>query len=158
MPDFSLVCPHCGGAIMAQTVAQTSLNLGASAEIAHDSKTLDLAVRKGYNQGYDQDFLGFWDVYPLKRDKRKAEKAWRNAVRRLGANPGANAETAKAQIIAGAIQYRDDPNRLDEFTKYAEGWLNGDGWEDDPLPKRNGHRAAPDRPKLALERLRRKER
>jgi len=23
-----------------------------------------------------------------------------------------------------------------QFTKYAEGWLNGDGWLDDPLPPR----------------------
>ena len=41
-----------------------------------------------------------------------------------------------AQILAGAIRYRDDPNRVDQFTKYAEGWLNADGWEDEPLPPR----------------------
>lgn len=145
MPDFTLSCPDCGGAIRhscgaipPQMVAQTSLNVGANPEIAHVLELPSSSSKKSYNQGYEQDFLGFWDVYPLKRDKRKAQKAWRNAVARLGANPGANATLAKAQIIAGAIAYRDDPNRVDEFTKYAEGWLNGDGWEDDPLPSRNG--------------------
>ena len=65
-----------------------------------------------------------------------SSQPWRNAVARAGAIDGANATLAMAQIIAGAIRYRDDPNRLPEFTKYAEGWLNGDGWEDEPLPVR----------------------
>jgi hypothetical protein len=148
MPDVTLSCPDCGGAIFHSCGAiaganqpQSLAQSGARAQIAHVLELPGLAPKKVYNQGYDQDFLGFWDVYPLKRDKKKAAKAWRNAWRRLGAISGANEVAAKAQIIAGAIAYRDDPNRLDEFTKYAEGWLNGDCWDDDPLPVRNnGHR------------------
>jgi hypothetical protein len=111
------------------------------AQIAQVSKSLkgpSPNKGKSYNQGYNAQFLEFWKVYPLRRDKRKAEKAWRNAVARLGANAD-----ARAAIIAGAIRYRDDPNRLDQFTKYAEGWLNADGWEDEPLPTRlNGKEPA----------------
>lgn len=76
--------------------------------------------------GYPEAFEQFWTHYPIKRDKGKALKAWKRAIDR------ADNDT----IIAGAIRYRDDPNRVDAYTKYAEGWLNGDGWEDDPLPAR----------------------
>jgi len=76
-------------------------------------------------------FEEFWETYPRHRDKRKAEKAFVNAVKR------ADADT----IIAGANRYALDPNRVEQFTKYAEGWLNGDGWLDEPLPPRNGSHA-----------------
>lgn len=84
------------------------------------------SVRKSQRQTYPDEFLNFWDQYPLKRDKGKALKAWRNAIKR------ADNDT----IVAGVARYRDDPNREDGYTKYAEGWLNGDGWEDEPLPDR----------------------
>jgi hypothetical protein len=72
-------------------------------------------------------FDDFWASYPRRRDRRKAEKAFANALKR------ADADT----IIAGADRYTNDPNRSEQFTKYAEGWLNGDGWLDEPLPLRN---------------------
>jgi hypothetical protein len=31
--------------------------------------------------------------------------------------------------------YKNDPNRLDEFTKYPASWLNADSWENGPLPE-----------------------
>lgn len=71
-------------------------------------------------------FQEFWDAYPLRRDRRKAEKAFRNALKRAGAD----------EIIAGARRYEADPNRAAQYTKYAEGWLNADGWLDEPLPAR----------------------
>lgn len=73
------------------------------------------------------DFEAFWAVYPRKAGKRAAREAWAKAVKR--ANP--------ADIIAGAVRYRDDPNRDDAYTKYPQGWLNADRWEDDPLPDRH---------------------
>ena len=84
------------------------------------------SMRKPAQQAYPDEFLFFWDQYPLKRDKGKALKAWKNAIKR----------SDNEAIINGAIRYRDDPNREDQYTKYAEGWLNGDGWEDEPLPER----------------------
>lgn len=77
---------------------------------------------------YPEQFEDFWNAYPIKRDKGKALKAWKNATKR------ADPDT----ILAGATRYREDPNRSDQYTKYAEGWLNGDGWEDEPLPARAG--------------------
>jgi len=78
-------------------------------------------------------FAEFWDAYPRRRDRRKAEKAFAAALKR------ADPET----IIAGAHRYATDPNREEQFTKYAEGWLNGDGWLDEPLPRRNGNHGPP---------------
>lgn len=78
--------------------------------------------------GYPEAFETFWNQYPIKRDKGKALKAWEKATER------ANPDT----ILNGATRYREDPNRSDQYTKYAEGWLNGDGWEDEPLPTRTG--------------------
>jgi hypothetical protein len=166
MADIAITCPDCGTEtgyswteLVAQSLAQTGANrganlaqisdTGANAEIAHGSKDFSSRASSkksvSYNKGYDQGFLVFWDVYPLKRGKRKAQNAWLKAVRRISWEPGANMSTAMAQILAGAVRYRDDPNRVDEFTKYAEGWLNGDGWEDEPLPQRlNGK--APTKP------------
>ncbi len=157
---MSVSCPHCGGEIVALTGGSSPFpgwrNPDApdaisvtqpltQPRVAHGSKDLSSSPKTTpYNQGYTRNFADFWEVYPRHRDKRKAFKAWRNAVARLGATAD-----ARAAIIAGAIRYRDDPNRLDEFTKYAEGWLNGDGWEDEPLPARlnpNGRSPDPPRP------------
>jgi hypothetical protein len=131
MTDFR--CPNCG-AILHECVAQSPEPSGAIPDatvaqnggIAHVSKASTKDGRQTYNQDYPAQFVEFWQAYPLHRDKRKALKAWRNAIRR----------GAIAEILAGAISYRNDPNRLAQFTKYAEGWLNGDGWLDDPLPPR----------------------
>jgi hypothetical protein len=69
-------------------------------------------------------FAAFWDAYPVKRDKPKALKAFERAARRAPAE----------RIVAGARRYRDDPNRDPTKTKYPEGWLNGDRWDDPDLP------------------------
>ena len=75
---------------------------------------------------YPPAFETFWAVYPIKRGKGKALKAWQRAIKR--SSPDA--------INAGAQRYKDDPNRDDGYTKYAEGWLNADGWLDEALPDR----------------------
>lgn len=139
-----VACPECGSLHLCgrESGATTRRNLaqppGAnrrksdaspeSAGFAHGSEVLEPSTRKGqsYNLGYEPAFEKFWSIYPLHRDKRKAQKAWRNAIHRASAT----------DINAGATRYRNDPNRLAQYTKYAEGWLNGDGWEDEPLPPR----------------------
>lgn len=79
------------------------------------------------------DFDAFWSVYPRKASKAGARKAWDKAVKKT--NPRA--------IIAGAERYRDDPNRVDEFTKHAPTWLNGECWDDEPLPPRGRSKDSP---------------
>jgi hypothetical protein len=70
-------------------------------------------------------FNEFWKEYPRKLDKGKAVKAFASALTRASLE----------DILAGAIQYKNDPNRLDEFTKYPASWLNADSWENGPLPE-----------------------
>lgn len=69
-------------------------------------------------------FKEFWNEYPRKLDKGKALKAFKSALTRASFE----------DILAGAIMYRDDPNRLADFTKYPATWLNADAWENGPLP------------------------
>lgn len=74
------------------------------------------------------DFDRFWSVYPRKTAIGAARKAWPKALKTADADA----------IVAGAIRYRDDPNRDPSFTAHASTWLNQERWNDDPLPVRNG--------------------
>lgn len=76
----------------------------------------------------DAMFEEFYRAYPRHVAPGAARKAYNNALKR------ATPET----ILAGALRYRDDPNRSDEFTKHPSTWLNQDCWGDDPLPARGG--------------------
>ena len=69
-------------------------------------------------------FDEFWKEFPLKKDKGKAIKSFRSAMTRATFD----------QILAGAIAYRNDPNRKPEFTKYPATWLNADSWENEIAP------------------------
>jgi hypothetical protein len=77
------------------------------------------------------EFAEFWQTYPRKDGKRKAETKYRAAVKR------AKPET----ILAGAQRYRDDPNRRPQFTAMATTWLERDGWDDGPIPGDSGNAA-----------------
>lgn len=72
----------------------------------------------------DVQFNQFWAVYPKKQDKALAKRSFEKAITRASFDV----------IIAGAEQYRDDPNRDPLFTKNPSTWLNADAWENDPLP------------------------
>lgn len=76
----------------------------------------------------DRDFESFWDVYPRKEGKGHARRAWEKAQTKAPA----------AKIILGAKRYLDDPNREKQFTRLAATWLNGECWDDEPLPKKPG--------------------
>lgn len=69
-------------------------------------------------------FKEFWKEYPRKLDKGKAERAFKSALTRASFE----------DVLAGVIQYANDPNRIDEYTKYPATWLNADSWENGPLP------------------------
>lgn len=76
-------------------------------------------------------FDEFWAVFPLRRGKAPAEKAWSKAVR----------STDPETIISGAARYRDELASLPDppKTKWPQGWLTDRRWEDEPLPASNGH-------------------
>ncbi len=71
-------------------------------------------------------FDDFWNVYPRKVGKQAAMKAYLKAM-----------QIAKSEeIIAGAIRYANDPNRVDAFTAHPTTWLNAGRWNDPALPAR----------------------
>ena len=78
----------------------------------------------------DADFDAFWAVYPRKSGKIDARKAWDQVL----------ASADAATIIAGALRYRDDPNREAAYTAHPGTWLRAGRWEDDPLPPRSAGR------------------
>ena len=75
--------------------------------------------------GYTDEFEAFWAIYPLKLDERTAFKAFTRALKRVKLDV----------IMAGVRKYADDPNLPEpRFIKHASTWLNGDGWDNPPLP------------------------
>lgn len=79
--------------------------------------------RQAYDYGDDQDFLRFWSAFPEKSGKPAAYKAWLAALAR-GADP--------EFIITAAKRYADDPRRDPRHTKYPQGWLNDERYNDYP--------------------------
>lgn len=73
-------------------------------------------------------FAAFWEVYPRKVGKRRAESAHRSALGR-----------AEAGVIhEGATRLAEDPNLPEsQFIPHPTTWLNRDGWLDEPLPPRS---------------------
>ena len=70
-------------------------------------------------------FSEFWNDYPRKSDKRAALRAFKSALNRASFE----------EILAGAIRYAKDPNLPDtKYIKHPATWLNGDAWENGPLP------------------------
>lgn len=79
--------------------------------------------RQAYDYGDDQDFLRFWAAFPERSGKPAAYKAWLAAIAR-GADP--------EFIITAAKRYADDPRRNPKHTKYPQGWLNDERYNDYP--------------------------
>lgn len=79
--------------------------------------------RQAYDYGDDQDFLRFWAAFPQKSGKPAAYKSWLAALVR-GADP--------ELIITAAKRYADDPSRNPRHTKYPQGWLNDERYNDAP--------------------------
>lgn len=73
-------------------------------------------------------FDAFWSVYPAegRREKPRARLKFAKAAERAPVTT----------IIAGAVRYRDDPNREPRYTKHAATWLHNDCWEDPALTPR----------------------
>lgn len=89
-------------------------------------------------------FEEFWAIYPRRADKPAAIKAWAKATQKADVDV----------ILAGTHRYASDPNRVDQFTKHPGPWLNAEGWNDAPLPDRNGAATAVESPTERINRLR----
>lgn len=81
-----------------------------------------------------KSFAEFWAVYPKRKAKGAAERAYRAALKKVTAE----------RLLVAATSYRDDSARQRndaKFTKYPATWLNGGCWDDEPdQPTRTGPR------------------
>lgn len=112
-----------------------------------DAPVLDLAVPEppptGPAHQATLEFAEFWDAYPRKAGKQAARKAWDRSVKKV---------SNSYEITEAARRFRDDPNRVDQFTPHPATWLNQGRWEDDPLPARtDGARSIDDRVRGAFD-------
>ncbi len=89
------------------------------------------------------DFEDWWKVYPLKKDKGTARRAFARAAKKASIHV----------LVAAARAYREDPNREQAFTKYPATWLNAESWENGALPERGGRPGAIDMGRAASELL-----
>lgn len=85
------------------------------------------------DEDYPIEFEQFWQTYPRKTGKRKAYAAWRKARRK----------TNNTFLIAKASRYAADPNREPGYTLTPANWLDGEHWDDDPLPAKPEPTARP---------------
>ena len=85
------------------------------------------------DEEYPLGFEQFWETYPRKNGKRKAFEAWRKARRK----------TNNTFLISKAAQYAADPNREPGYTLTPANWLDGEHWDDDPLPAKPEPTARP---------------
>lgn len=99
----------------------------ADKNVRRGDKNVALTITKEQELKNKKDvFDQFWNLYPKRADKRKAQTALESALKRA----------TLSTILEGVEKYRDDPNRNPQFTKNPATWLNADAWENDPLPAR----------------------
>lgn len=86
--------------------------------------------RQNYDYDQDEAFSRFWAVYPNPKGKPEAFAAWLRATAERGADP--------EFIIRAAVRFARDPFRNPEKTKFPQGWLNGERYNDypDDMPDR----------------------
>lgn len=74
-------------------------------------------------------FDEFWQVYPNRKARGAAARAWKAAIKK--ADPDV--------IIAAAEAYAADPKRDPQFTAHGSTWLNAERWLDEvEAPKQSG--------------------
>lgn len=70
----------------------------------------------------EADFEAFWAEYPTKKSKAAARRAFGKALATAG---------SLDVLVQGARRYANDPNRDPKKSKYAQGWLNDERWNDE---------------------------
>lgn len=101
----------------------TGVGVGDRSSSGKSANALSTRTRASNHatDAYTPEFEAFWQVYPRKKGKRAAWKAWKAALKR--ANPEAIIDAAKAEAKR--------PCEL-KYRKYPASWLNADAWEDEP--------------------------
>jgi hypothetical protein len=113
-------------------VGETHRDISASEDALF---SVDAPAEPATEQHDGPTFDEFWSVYPLKKAKQTAQKAWLKAL--LAVKKPARAALAAA-ILEGAKRYAKERAGQDaKFTRHPSTWLNGGCWEDEPAPASN---------------------
>lgn len=88
---------------------------------------------------YEPEFEHFWKAYPRKHGKPAGYTAWKKAIKVV------DNET----LVKAALDFRNDPNRTEEYTPHGATWLNQERWNDGPLPERAQKGGRPDGDSIA---------
>ena len=114
-------------ATVAETPNISGTGTGEQGNRGTGEQTLVPAPRGRATEAEPDGFADFYDAYPRKEKRRTAAKAYAAAIRR----------TDPTTILAGAQRFAADPNLPErQYIPHPATWLNGDGWDDDPLPDR----------------------
>jgi hypothetical protein len=127
-PESGVTEPESGVTDSASGVTDNASGVtdSASGVTAVGVLTLNRTITKPLiNQEQDFLFEDFWNQYPKKADKRRAQKSFASALKR-----------AKFEdLIAGAIAYKSSVKDTDfQFVKNPATWLNADAWENTIKP------------------------
>ncbi|MDX3516252.1 helix-turn-helix domain-containing protein [Streptomyces caniscabiei] len=96
-------------------------------QLLKDSSSPAAQADEPSEQQHLEAFGAFWSVYPKKRAREEAKKAWIAAIKR-GADPQHMADRAKAYAHE---RHGQDP----KYTKYPATWLNKGCYDDEPDPQ-----------------------
>jgi hypothetical protein len=118
--EMPLGVPHGEGGGPSLGVTQVPHGEGQTQRTTQDIPTSSRAL-DGFN--------AFWQLYPRKKAKGAALKAYERAVKRADRDPG----QAVWKINTGARDYARERNGKDQtYTAYPATWLNEDRWTDEP--------------------------
>ena len=76
----------------------------------------------------ENEFRDFWEVYSRKDDRKRAQKAFPAALKKVGGDLSLLVRAARAysrQFVTGANDKK--------FQAMAASWLNGERWTDQPI-------------------------
>lgn len=133
--DDMAYCVACAPNAAAHRTGAPGASVGASAPFADvvalkPRSTQRQQKRRSYN---DPAFDEFWKHYPLKLDKKKAHQAWTDAI--ASGAPAQSITNAAMRYARYCAVNAIEPRHI----KYAQGWLNGERWNDEiPLPAAAG--------------------
>ena len=129
--------PTCEDAVIREPIATSSRDMYATLATGEGEKGRRGEGEKGLDTppaaprpiSEPDGFEEFWACYPKRSDKGHARTAYLKAAKAAGVDV----------VLAGAQRFAADPNLPEpKFIPMPTTWLNGERWQDDPLPPRNG--------------------
>jgi hypothetical protein len=127
-----IISPRARTRTPAHTRAHTR---GTAEQIALDGMPAPVEAVVPIHRKAEETFARFWAVYPLKKAKGDAWKAWPKAIK--AADPDV--------ILAGVGRYVAELRATGAYTAYPATWLNGRRWEDEPAKAGNAGSSGSDK-------------